>query len=113
MLRATVPVLPSLDLDETLRFYAKLGFTEKLRAPEGYSVLERDACEIHFFLKGDHEIASSFFGCYIRVAAVEAMHWQCQQAGISPSEIIPSAQGDLQFGVFDPHGNLLRFGEEP
>ena len=47
---ATVPILASLQLDESIAFYTqKLGFVQRGRWPD-YAIVSRDGCEIHFFL---------------------------------------------------------------
>lgn len=82
---ATVPVLASLDLDESAAFYAdRLGFTPRLRTGD-YLIVERDGCELHFWHCAERHIAEKT-SCYVRGDARELY-------------------------VIDPHGNLLKFGE--
>jgi catechol 2,3-dioxygenase-like lactoylglutathione lyase family enzyme len=65
VISASIPVLASLDLDETAAFYQqKLGFEPRLRA-DNYLIVERDGCEIHFWLCRERHIAENT-SCYLR-----------------------------------------------
>lgn len=113
MLHSTIPVLPTLSLDETTAFYAKLGFRVISRYEhEGYLLIQREGHELHFFLKGDHDPKTSFFGTYWRVSDAETLHAEyaaAQVENLHPVEAKP--WGMLEFAVIDPHGNLIRIGE--
>ena len=64
-IQSTVPVLPSLDLQQTADFYpGKLGFKEIGRYPD-YLIVSRDGAEIHFWPCADRSIAESS-ACYVR-----------------------------------------------
>lgn len=113
MLQSTIPVLPSLNLDETIGFYTRLGFTLGSRHEDDYAILTRESQELHFFLMGHLDAKESFFGCYWRVEDAAALYEEYATAGIPnlhPVEIKP--WGMLEFAVIDPHGNLIRIGEE-
>lgn len=48
-IQATIPVLASSDIAESIAFYVdKLGFTEELRLKQ-YAIVSRDGAEIHFW----------------------------------------------------------------
>lgn len=48
-IQRTIPVLASLNLDESMVFYAdKLGFTEEYR-DDDYAIVSRDGFPIHFW----------------------------------------------------------------
>jgi catechol 2,3-dioxygenase-like lactoylglutathione lyase family enzyme len=106
-----IPILASLNLEETLAFYRDhLGFTGHRHGD--YAVLRRDAIELHFWLATDR-IHPEHTACYIRGAQVPALHAEFAQRGIanlSPFEDRP--WGLREFHLIDPHGNLLRFGCE-
>ena len=108
-IQATIPVLASLDLAQSRRFYAeRLGFACLLQAPD-YLILARDGCELHFWLAGDRHIAENT-SCYVR-GDTAALHAEFTRRGL---ELPPPAQrswGMRELYVTDPHGNLLKFGE--
>ncbi|MCJ0765075.1 bleomycin resistance protein [Variovorax terrae] len=109
MLQATIPVLASLDLRETESFYReRLGFTPRLRAPD-YLIVEREGCEIHFWLCAERRIAENT-SCYVR-GDTRALHRDFGHRGLAlpAPEVRPWGMRELY--VIDPHGNLLKFGE--
>ncbi len=113
MLQSAIPVLPSLNLDETVAFYARLGFSVWSRHDDDYAILARDAHELHFFLMGHLDPRESFFGCYLRVTSIDALFAEFTAAEIPnlhPIELKP--WGMREFALIDPHGNLLRIGQE-
>jgi hypothetical protein len=62
-LEATIPVLPSGDLDATAGFYAKLGFAVGSRYGNDYLILEREGRQLHFFFHADVDPKASIAGC--------------------------------------------------
>ena len=106
---ATVPVLASLDFDETEAFYCqRLGFAVVLRAPD-WLITERDGCEIHFWRCPERRLAENT-SCYVR-ADTDALHADFARRGLvlAPPQNRPWGMRELY--VIDPHGNLLKFGE--
>ena len=109
LLRATVPVLASLDLDESAAFYAdRLGFAIALRTAD-YLIAARDGCELHFWLCGERRIAENT-SCYLR-GDVRALHAEFARRGLAAEAPVERAWGMRELYVLDPHGNLLKFGE--
>ena len=109
LIRATVPVLASLDLDTTLAFYCdRLGFAERLRAPD-YLIVARDDCELHFWLCAERHIAENT-SCYVR-GDTQALHVDFQARGLPLAAPVVREWGMRELYVSDPHGNLLKFGE--
>lgn len=109
LLHATVPVLASLDLDESAAFYAdRLGFAIALRTAD-YLVAVRDGCELHFWLCGERHIAENT-SCYLR-GDVRALHADFTRRGLSAEAPVEREWGMRELYVIDPHGNLLKFGE--
>ncbi|HMO26256.1 MAG TPA: VOC family protein [Tepidisphaeraceae bacterium] len=114
-----IPILPARSLDETIRFYADLGFDLVRRFdPQGYVILSRDAgaIELHFFTMGVINSTESHSGCYIRVADADAMHRAFSEIEL-PDEGIPRLTavedkpwGMREFALVDPSGNLIRVG---
>ena len=114
-----IPVLASLDLAQSRAFYTeKLGF--KAEQYGDYLIVRRDAMEIHFWLAPDR-IHPEHTSCYIRGGQVPALYEEFSRAGIGENVIDGERISDFQvrpwnmkeFYVWDPHGNLLKFGCAP
>lgn len=105
------PVLPTLDLDETARFYhEQLGFSETVYRAEAYLIARRDEMELHFWLTDDVELPK-VSSCYIRGGQIPSLHAEFSARGVpSLTPIEHRPWGMTEFYIHDPHGNLLRFG---
>jgi catechol 2,3-dioxygenase-like lactoylglutathione lyase family enzyme len=113
MLKSTIPVLPTLDLDQTIEFYGRLGFQVWSRHEGDYAILARESQELHFFLMGHLEPGESFFGCYWRVEDADALYADFVALGIPNLHPIEEKPwGMREFALIDPHGNLIRIGQE-
>ena len=111
-LERAVPVLASLDLEATQRFYAeKLGFEPLFTYPD-YAIAGRDGIQLHFWLTED-EIFPRNTSCRIDVTGVDALYEEMSAAGVvhpnAPLEDKP--WGIREFAVLDGDGNLIKFGE--
>lgn len=109
-----LPVLPSLDITETLAFYRdKLGFASTVYEEHDYLILRRDGMELHFWLTDDRSLCERT-SVYLRGGGIAALHREFQTKDIerlSPMQVRP---WDMEeFYIHDPHGNLLRFGRIP
>jgi catechol 2,3-dioxygenase-like lactoylglutathione lyase family enzyme len=110
LIQSTVPVLPSLDLQQSVDFYTtKLGFREVGRYPN-YAIVARDGCEIHFWPCGDDRHLAENSSCYIR-ADTEKLYQEFRSNGLAIKEPAVREWGMKELYVIDPHGNLLKFGE--
>jgi catechol 2,3-dioxygenase-like lactoylglutathione lyase family enzyme len=109
-IQSTVPVLASLNIDETVSFYRRaLGFDALLKQ-DGYAIVARDGVEIHFWLCSEPNIAQNT-SCYVRVADADAMY---EELKATYPDLAPPASrpwGMRELYVIDPHGNLLKFGQ--
>ena len=106
---STIPVLASLNIDQSRQFYAaQLGFACQQQTP-GYLIMARDGCELHFWLCTDRRIAQNT-SCYVR-GDTAALHADFVQRGLSIAPPVVCAWGMKEVYVIDPHGNLLKFGE--
>jgi hypothetical protein len=110
-LTGSVPTLPSLDFEETVAFYARLGFTVQFR-DLGLLGLHRDAVRLHFWLTGNKRIPQST-SCWIDVKGIDALH-----ATFMPLRVVhrrgrleTKPWGVREFDIADCHGNLIRFCE--
>lgn len=107
---STIPVLASLDLQESARFYTeRLGFSQELIAGD-YLIVSRDGAEIHFWLCDDRRIAEHT-SCYLRVPSTQALFEEFTARGLELAPPAVRAWGMKELYVIDPHGNLLKFGE--
>jgi catechol 2,3-dioxygenase-like lactoylglutathione lyase family enzyme len=110
LIQNTIPVLASLDLNETVTFYTeRLGFATQMHI-DNYVIVGRDGSEIHFWLCNERHVAENT-SCYVRVVDTQALFDEFKSRGLSiePPEVRPWGMKELY--VIDPHGNLLKFGE--
>ena len=112
MILHTVPVLPALNIPETILFYeSKLGFVAFNHGD--YITMEKDGARLQFFQCNDKYICENS-GCYIYVKNIEDLYAQLSvQDIIHPNgKLSGKAWGMREFCVLDNNGNLLRFGED-
>ena len=110
--QSACPTLAALDMRATLDWYRdKLGFTIGYD-DDGYGIVHRDAIELHFWKCDDRAIAEAT-SAYIRVADIDAAHRALAGASDGGRLSTPSDRdyGIVEFEVWDPAGNLLRFGQ--
>lgn len=105
------PTFPAADPSAAAEWYAaKLGFAVKFTM-DGYAIVGRDDVEIHFWRCSDKAIAENT-SVYVRVDDIDAAH--AEMAGAAEGGRISPVQnrdwGMREFYVWDPSGNLLRFG---
>ena len=111
-LQRAVPVLASLDIEATQRFYAdKLGFTTLGRYPD-YAIVARDDVQIHFWLTGDADIPKAT-SCRIDVAGVDQLYEEMSAAGVvhPNGPLTDQPWGLREFAVLDADGNMIKFGQ--
>ena len=110
-IQRTIPVLASLDLDESIAFYKdKLGFMEEYRDSD-YATISREGFPIHFWLCDDRHISENT-SCYVRVTNSDAYWEEFTGNGLTLDRPIEREWGMKELYVIDPHGNLLKFGED-
>jgi catechol 2,3-dioxygenase-like lactoylglutathione lyase family enzyme len=109
-IQSTIPVLPSLNLQQSVDFYTgRLGFKEAARHPD-YAILVRDGCELHFWPCTDKSLSKNS-SCYIRTKNTDALYDEFKGKGVELKEPVIRPWGMKELYVIDPHGNLLKFGE--
>jgi len=61
-----IPILPSRDLQETLEFYARLGFENRGAPPEewGYLIIGRGGVELHFLAAPETDPLTTASACH-------------------------------------------------
>jgi catechol 2,3-dioxygenase-like lactoylglutathione lyase family enzyme len=105
------PILPAADVAATAAWYRdKLGF--ELHLDHGdYAILVRDGIELHFWQCEDRNIAENS-SVYLRVEDIDGMHAALSRAseGGRIAPVTDREWGMREFYVWDPNGNLLRFG---
>lgn len=109
-----IPILPSRDLDETLHFYAWLGFACVFRQdqPDGYAIVRRDEVELHFFWHPTIDPAQNDAGCYLRLDDVQSLYEEYWSTGIPGLHALEDKPwGMREFALIDPSGCLLRIGQ--
>jgi hypothetical protein len=89
----------------------KLGFAIDLDHGD-YGIVHRDGVELQFWKCDDRKIAEAT-SAYIRVSDIDAAHNALKHAADGGRISAPSDRtwGMVEFEVWDPNGNLLRFGQ--
>ena len=107
-----IPVLASLDLENTQRFYAeRLGFERLFTYPD-YTISGRDGVQVHFWLTDDPAHAENT-SCRIDVVGIDALYEEMQAAGVvhPGGPLREQPWGFKEFAVLDGDGNMIKFGE--
>ncbi|MBL8232674.1 MAG: hypothetical protein JNL98_29520 [Bryobacterales bacterium] len=108
--RAT-PILPSLNLDESVACYQQLGFSLVGRNGDDYAIVRRDSAEIHLFPLDDEHVAENS-GCYVYVSDARTLHSEIVANGYRDiTAVAVKPWGMLEFSLKDSSGNCLRFGQ--
>jgi catechol 2,3-dioxygenase-like lactoylglutathione lyase family enzyme len=109
-----LPVLPSLDIKETLDFYAgQLGFSSTVYEAHDYLILRRDEMELHFWLTDDRRLCETT-SVYLRGGGIGDLHREFSERKVPRlTEMSVRPWNMEEFYIHDPHGNLLRFGRIP
>lgn len=113
MLQTAVPILASLNADETIKFYTeKLGFAFHNNW-DGYLIFSRDEIEIHLWPTTNEEIPKAT-GCYVRVTEVDELFAAYKEQGVvHPNGLLKNMPwGMRQFSILDNNGNIIHFGED-
>jgi extradiol dioxygenase family protein len=108
-------VLPSLSISESRDFYRdRLGFDEIVYEDRDYLIIRREfvghRMEIHFWLTDDRKLCEAS-GVYVRGGGIDALHEEFTRREVptlTPMTVRP--WGMEEFYVWDPHGNILKFG---
>jgi catechol 2,3-dioxygenase-like lactoylglutathione lyase family enzyme len=121
----TVPILPSGDIDESIRFYEALGFerTYLQQRPNPYAVVARDDIQIHLFGLENFDPEKSHGNVIVAVpdpdelyeafaVGLRARFGKLPSTGIPrilrPRKKLGTVRG---FSVVDPGGNWLRISK--
>jgi len=108
-LLAAIPKLASLDIERSLAFYERLGFTRRGNYPD-YGIVEKDGIQVHLWLCQDPRIPKET-ACRIAVEGIESLFQMYSEQGvIHPNgRLAVKPWGVWEFSVLDPDGNLITF----
>jgi catechol 2,3-dioxygenase-like lactoylglutathione lyase family enzyme len=112
MLKSAVPILASLNAEQTIQFYTEqLGFTFHNNW-DGYLIFSRDEIQIHLWPTNDEDIPKNT-GCYVNVTEVKKLYAEYEPKNlIHPhGKLETKPWGMRQFSVLDNNGNIIHFGE--
>ena len=102
-MHTAIPVLLSLDLPATVRFYTStLGFTCRYQE-EGFAILQRDSIEIHFTACAEQHLVD-WSSCRVGVTGIDELYTEYAQRGIlhPNSKLHDTHYGTREFGIVDP-----------
>ncbi len=105
------PILAAADVPAAIAWYRdRLGFEVMVEDPH-FGIVMRDGIELQFWHGQDRRIAETT-SAYLRADDVDGLHATLGAAreGGHISEVADRAWGMREFYVWDPDGNLLRFG---
>jgi uncharacterized glyoxalase superfamily protein PhnB len=107
------PLFAAADVSRAAEWYRdKLGFSiVNLYSDHGYAIVARDDIEVHFWRCNDRKIAENT-SAYFRSDDIDALSAAMAKAneGGRISAVENRAWGMREFYVWDPDGNLLKFG---
>ena len=112
MFQSAVPILASLNSEETIKFYTeKLDFTLQANW-DGYLIFRRDEIHIHLWPTKDSEIPKNT-GCYVNVTEVDKLYEKYTKVNIihPNGKLKTMPWGMKQFSILDNNGNIIHFGE--
>ncbi len=112
-LTTAVPVLASLDIPASARFYEeKMGFKMIHVEAGSWGIVQRDAIQIHFWHCNDRRMAEHT-SCRVQVENINALFDELEPHGIlhPNGPLRDTAWGSREFDVLDLHGNLMTFFE--
>lgn len=113
-----IPILPCIDLKETLTFYGALGFevTHEQVEPYVYGAVQHGSTELHFYGGFKKSERSAGHSCLVMTTNLTAVHERFIAGlravyGRPPTAGAPRItrlrSGQSRFGVIDPAGNTL------
>lgn len=111
--KISAPVLASLNIEETVRFYSdRLGFDHIDFQDENYAVIRRHNLILHFW-KCDNRIHPENTSCYIYVSDIDDLYRELTSAKvIHPNgKLEDKPWGMKEFAILDNFGNMIKFGE--
>lgn len=110
---AATPVLASLDIARSVRFFRENLEFEELHSVQGeYGIVRNGPIGIHFWACSDPAIPK-VTSCRIEVRGIDGLFRKCEALGIvhphAALEVKP--WGSKEFAILDLDGNLVTFHE--
>ena len=109
MFDRAIPVLASLEIATSLDFFHKLGFETHNFGDHNYGIAVREHIEIHFWLCTDRHVAENT-SRYVRVNDIHALCADFAKR-INVGRVVETPWGMDELYVYDPSGNLVKFGQ--
>lgn len=113
MLQKAIPILASLNAEETIKFYTeKLGFTLHNNW-DGYLIFSKDNIEVHLWPTNDEQVPKNT-GCYVHVTNVDDLYAEYKAQGVvHPNGTLKDMPWQMrQFSILDNSGNIIHFGQD-
>lgn len=112
MLQKSVPILPSVNIIDTIDFYeAKLGFAAINYG--NYAILRYQNTEIHLSMISSnvHSVTGT---CLIMVDNIEDLYTKLSSKGLIQlnGQLSDKPWGNKEFTIIDNNSNLIRFGQK-
>lgn len=108
------------DLERSMAYYAKLGFTFGEPWAGFYAIGHRDGLELHLkeapknVAEREHRRSNEHLDAAAGVEGIEAFYAQCVADGVTIMRpLAPTAWGTKDFYVEDPDGYIVCFGGTP
>ena len=112
MLRKAVPLLPALNIRESIDFYeAKLGFIGLNFG--NYAILKYQNFELHLFMSPERP-TGNVAGCVIMVDNIEDLYALFSTKGLLnlKGKLKDMPWGLREFSITDNNNNLIRFAQK-
>jgi uncharacterized glyoxalase superfamily protein PhnB len=108
---SVAPGMPTTDMERTRRHYARMGFAARAYEDGGFAILTRDAVELHFSLRADHDPRRTAACLYVRVEDVDAVYRELEAAGVElRREPRDTDHCMRELPHIDPDNNMIIFG---
>lgn len=112
MLQKSIPLLPSLNISDTISFYEiKLGFIAINLG--NYAILKNENTEIHLFMVTEKTMPAPV-SCMILVENIEDLYVSFSARGLVQllGKLADSPWGYREFSIVDNNKNLIRFAQK-
>lgn len=108
-----IPKLASLNIERSVAFFNRLGFS-KVSIYSEYGIVERDGVQIHFWLCDDPKVPHAT-GCRVNIEGIdELFELYAAEGVVHPKDPLSTKPWGLrEFSILDVDGNLVTFAEPP